>query len=215
MTTWSTLIALLSIHLATNYAAVKSVSMRCLNRQRANIVLSHILQTGRVLSPMEVSQKERIFERDGVLRWADDMVIGHCSIGVSMQTLLRRKQAGSAGSREIRISDLMRVYRDQAFIVWTSNTDVIIVLKQGCAPIDQMKAWTQALLLAQKERIRPLDQKDNTQDLLAELGSTLDEAEKIINTYEARLRDVAWDLDVAALETWVGKRIEVETKRGF
>ena len=43
MATWATLIALLSIHLGTNYAAVKAVSMNSLNRQRANIVFGHML----------------------------------------------------------------------------------------------------------------------------------------------------------------------------
>ncbi|KAB8288866.1 hypothetical protein EYC80_010769 [Monilinia laxa] len=41
--TWIALITLLSIHLGTNYLAVRSVTMRTLNRQRANLVLSPFL----------------------------------------------------------------------------------------------------------------------------------------------------------------------------
>ncbi|KAL4961429.1 RUS1 family protein [Aspergillus stella-maris] len=41
--TWITLILLLSLHLSLNYAAVRSVQMTTLNRQRANIVFSTLL----------------------------------------------------------------------------------------------------------------------------------------------------------------------------
>ncbi|KAF2692241.1 DUF647-domain-containing protein [Lentithecium fluviatile CBS 122367] len=219
--TWATLTALLSIHLATNYAAVKAVSMRCLNRQRANIVLSNILQSGRVLSPTEVSKKERVFERDGVLRWADGAVIGHCKIGVTMQTLVglvgpRRGQTGSVDLQASKLSDLMRLYKDEAYVFWKAQSAAVIILKQGCTPIDQLKAWTQALLLAQRQGTAAPDCKladDTSGDRLAELRSTLKETQLVFDTYEARLRDVGWDLDMAALETRAGQRIEVETRK--
>ncbi|TKA67954.1 hypothetical protein B0A49_07548 [Cryomyces minteri] len=76
LATWSTLLLLLSIHLATNHAAVRAVSMRTLNRQRANLVFSHLIEDDEVLTPEEVSKKERIFDWDGVLKaWA-------CAIGM-------------------------------------------------------------------------------------------------------------------------------------
>ncbi|KAL4948738.1 vitamin B6 photo-protection and homoeostasis-domain-containing protein [Aspergillus filifer] len=43
--TWITLILLLSLHLSLNYAAVRSVQMTTLNRQRANIVFSTLLSS--------------------------------------------------------------------------------------------------------------------------------------------------------------------------
>ncbi|KAF2635118.1 DUF647-domain-containing protein [Massarina eburnea CBS 473.64] len=221
MATWTTLMALLSLHLATNYAAVKSVRMCSLNRQRANIVLTNVLETGHVLSPTEVSQKERIFEWDGVLRWADDKVIGHCSIGVPMQTLLcrmglRHEQTGTVKLQGIKMSDLMHIYRSQTFVLWTCSAGTVIVLKQGCTPTEQLKAWTQALLLAQRARVKPADRKtgdDTPGGRLAELRSTLDEAVGIVDGHETRLREAGWDVDVAALETRAGQRIEVETKK--
>lgn len=222
MATWSTLIALLSVHLAMNYAAVSAVSMRCLNRQRANIVLSHVLQSGHILSPTDVSRQERIFERDGVLRWADDRLIGHCRIGVTMGTMLSHiggpshKRTGSRNVQAIKLSDLMRLYSDEAFICWCSGSDAVIVLKQGCTPTDQLKAWMQALLLAQNAKQKPPDRKpddDTSGELLAELRSTLEKAQKTFDTYADRLRSAGWDLDVAALETRAGKRVECETKK--
>jgi hypothetical protein len=217
MATWSTLIGLLSIHLATNYAAVKSVSMRCLNRQRANIVLGNIVQSGRVLSPTEVSKVERVFEYDGVLRWADDNIVGHCNIGVSMATLvslvgLRSGQTGSVELRAIKMSDLIHVFKDEAYIIWKAHSDAVIVLKQSCTPVDQLKAWTQALLLAQRGIPDSKLRDDTSGDQLAELRATLEEVRQIFDTYEASMRNVGWDLNTAALETRAGWRIAVETK---
>jgi hypothetical protein len=95
--TWVTLLALLTLHLSLNYAAVRSVQMRTLNRQRANIVFSYmlssdpdvaLLNSGQLLdqrnyaepadrnqkhlqipSPAQVSRRERIFEASGTLKW--------------------------------------------------------------------------------------------------------------------------------------------------
>lgn len=72
LATWVSLIILLTIHLGTNYLAVRSVSMRTINRQRANIIFNKYMSSRhgsrRMLIPEEVSQLERIFEWDGVLR---------------------------------------------------------------------------------------------------------------------------------------------------
>ncbi|KAH8422888.1 uncharacterized protein LDX57_000644 [Aspergillus melleus] len=87
-----------AFHLSLNYAAVRSVQMTSLNRQRTNIVFSTLFesdpdvniksfgdshqvkerQKGRSfdqtswlkLSPAEVTKQERIFETDGILRWS-------------------------------------------------------------------------------------------------------------------------------------------------
>lgn len=217
MATWSALIALLSVHLATNYAAVKAVSMHSLNRQRANIVLSTILQEGRVISPAEVSTKERIFEKDGVLRWSDDSIIGHCRIGVTFQTMLscirqRHKRTGSLELPAVKMSDLVRLYQHEAFLLWWTGSDAVIVLKQGCTALDQLKAWTQALLLAGRGRVEVEHQlrDDASGERLAELRFALEETRKLFGTYETKLREAGWDLDVAVLETRAGSRIEMD-----
>ncbi|OJJ02940.1 hypothetical protein ASPVEDRAFT_84409 [Aspergillus versicolor CBS 583.65] len=96
--TWITLILLLTLHLSLNYAAVCSVQMTTLNRQRANIVFSTLLSSDpdfpdlasnleqqkqeqkrqssaketqklSVLTPAQVSKQERIFNAGGALTW--------------------------------------------------------------------------------------------------------------------------------------------------
>jgi hypothetical protein len=216
--TWSTLIVLLAIHLGTNYAAVKSVSMRSLNRQRANIVLSSLLRDGRILSPVEVAARERIFERDGALRWIDDSVLGHCSIGAPLQNMLHfmgPRGSGALHPQHLNLADLVQVYQDEAYLLWFCGSEAVIVLKQDCTPLDQLKAWTQALVLAYKETMReePKDAEDDAScGRLSELRSALEDAKELFNAYETKLRDAGWDLDVAVLETRPGVRVQIKAE---
>jgi len=224
MATWATLIALLSVHLATNYAAVKAVSMRCLNRQRANIVLAGILQHGVVLRPADVSKRERIFERDGVLRWADDQILGHCRIGVTLETVLRcigrqHTRTKALDLQTVQMSELLRIYEDEGYILWfdESQSEAMIVLKQDCTPIDQLKAWTHALIVVQSARAKK--EKDGLQRqpeddgstlskrVVADLRNALQETHALFAAFAGKLRDAGWDLDLAALETRAGTRV--------
>jgi hypothetical protein len=222
LATWSTLIALLSVHLATNYAAVRAVSMRSLNRQRANIVFSSIVQHGHVLSPAEVARRERIFERDGALRWGDDGIIGYGRVGVSLSTLLqhasgsaRHAQTGSLHTPTDLLNSLAHVFADEAYMLWADERGALIVLKAGSGPGDQLKAWTHALLLTQQQR-RQADDDDDTAGGdarplggVAALRQTLDETRSLFEAYVASLQDKGWDLDIGALETRAGARAVV------
>jgi Vitamin B6 photo-protection and homoeostasis len=172
LATWLTLTTLLVIHLGTNYMAVRSVRMRSLNRQRANLVFSHLLAYDKVLSPSQVSKAERIFELDGVLRWADDSIIGFAKIGASVRECLDSVSSqgthsfwtiGSAYSGRSYSSLTMRhildKFEDEAYALRAVNDDacarlpnakaqVHIMLKQDCSAQMQLKAWLQALMLA-------------------------------------------------------------------
>jgi len=219
--TWSTLMLLLSIHLTTNYAAVRAVSMRSLNRQRANIVLSHMIQHEKALDPTEVSKRERIFERDGVLRWTDGQVVGYGRIGVKLQTLLERLAPSHEKTRSVRLeavelSELMKLYKDESYILWfdVSTSEAFIVLKQGSTPNTQLKAWTQALLVAwraKKATKQPLASRESgAESPLSELHLTLRQIRETFEEYAERLRTAGWDLDIAALETRSGTRTVIK-----
>lgn len=166
--TWAVLVVLLSVHLGMNYRAVRAVRMTSLNRQRANIVFGHVLRTQgpRVLSPREVSEQERVFERDGVLRSCNGQVLGYCRIGVSMQTLLgqinttRRTSAGAFDQLAINVSDLLEIFTNEGYVLWCSDTslkntvasEVLIVLKKDGTALDQLKAWMHALIVLESRQ---------------------------------------------------------------
>lgn len=227
LATWVTLILLLSIHLATNYAAVRAVNMHCLNRQRANILFSNMFQHGLVLSPRDVSQRERVFERGGVLRWSDDKVLGRCSIGVPLQRLLHRlgtrhKQTGSLALKSMEISDLLDVFANESYMLLPASAadEALIVLKGACEPIDQLKAWAHALLLAKKRaglEVAVLGSKPDDashhpamEDLISELRDSLKDVQAMFEKYGDEMRGKGWDVGVAAMETQAGVRLQID-----
>lgn len=228
MATWATLIALLSVHLATNYAAVRAVSMTSLNRQRANIVFSHLLHPTRpsVLSPTAVSEQERVFEWDGIVRTHDDCHLGKCTIGVSLQTLLTRIngspriQSGAFSKLFVNVADLLEVFANEGYVLWcpfrtphdSIEMEVLIVLKKNSTTLDQLKAWMHAMLvLRSRQATDPSTalakpDEDEARQLLNELRATLEQANQVLHQYAPALRSAGWDLDTAALETRAGVR---------
>ncbi|RMZ69434.1 hypothetical protein GMOD_00006243 [Pyrenophora seminiperda CCB06] len=226
LATWATLILLLSIHLATNYAAVRAVNMHCLNRQRANILFSNMFQKGLVLSPRDVSQRERVFERGGVLRWSDDKVLGRCSIGVPLQRLLdrlgtRHKQTGSLTLKSVEMTDLLDVFAHESYILLpvSAADEALIVLKATCKPIDQLKAWAHALWLAKRreglEAVGPERKPNNGSDrpamegLISELIDSLKDVQAMFEKHGDEMRRKGWDVGVAAMETQAGVRLQI------
>jgi hypothetical protein len=199
--------------------------MRCLNRQRANIVFASILQHGQVPSPTHVSKQERVFERDGVLRWIDNRIVGYGRIGVPLEALLSRmapqhKRPGSLHARATALSGLLDVFADEAYLLWFAECDdeVLIVLKHGCSPTDQLKAWAHALLLAHG-RSRPVPESETEDDeavlkrQLAEMTKTLVKLNEVFGKYTGLLKQKGWDLEVAVLETRPGTRVETSGKK--
>ncbi|KAK7532437.1 uncharacterized protein J3D65DRAFT_105909 [Phyllosticta citribraziliensis] len=128
--------------------AVRSVAMRSLNRQRANVVLAHLLEADKVLSPLDVAQRyERVFElRDGVLRGARREVLGWGRLGVALGEVIAvlpsasSSGAGIAGSgarvlgrsgggeKQARhaaaaaaapsLARLLRIFEQEAYVLW-------------------------------------------------------------------------------------------------
>lgn len=218
MATWTCLILLLSIHLATNHAAVRAVSMHTLNRQRANIVLSNLLDTKKGLTPEEVSVQERIFEWDGVLRWRCSDPIATAKTGVSLQSLLGVLQpaspahdmTGAIRDRNLIFQRLARIFRQEEYLIWYAvpMKEVLIVLKEQASPQTQIKAWALSLMIA--HRLHDQYATSATADkILQILESSLMELSNQWDDCIVRIRSAGWDMDVANLETTSGTRIRV------
>ncbi|TLD22654.1 DUF647-domain-containing protein [Venturia nashicola] len=199
-----------------NTWAVRAVSMRSLNRQRANIVLSHLVAHDKVLSPQEVSKRERIFERDGVLRGLDGQVIGYCRIGVSLQQLMKAMSRGSrttTGSVTLHGNELARLfdlYKSETYILWFDweASTVYILLKQGTTAQSQLKAWSQGLFLARRAAETSGDNDNDSDDLpFTGIVSSLEQTSKRFDEDIGRLRAAGWDVDICALETRSGTRL--------
>ena len=215
--TWSCLIVLLSIHLAMNYAAVRAVSLHSLNRQRANLVLSNLLEDNRVMTPVEVSFQERIFEWDGVLRWRGSLPFAKATIGVSLHSLLKtlapHTVTGAIRDGNLIFERLVRIYSHEEFLVWydSPKRTAYIVLKGQASAKAQLKAWALAIWGAHRFE-KQYATGANTEHLLQLLEMTLRNISDQWDDSMERIRAVGWDIDIANLETSSGLRISVNAE---
>ena len=210
--TWSCLIVLVSIHLAMNRAAVRAVSLHSLNRQRANIVLSNLLEDNRVMTPDEVSSQERIFSWDGMLQWKG-RAFAKAIIGVKLHSLLKTLAPAHVVTGAIRdgnliLERLLEIYSHEDFLVWYDSAKGIayVVLKGQASPEAQLKAWTLALWGAYRfeEHYATGASREN---LLELLEMTLRDISNLWDGYMERMVASGWDISIANLETCSGSRI--------
>lgn len=222
---------LLAVHLGTNYKAVTSVALRTLNRQRANIVFSTLSDSGVVVTPMQASKLERVFERDGVLRWQDSEILGYARIGTRFTELVGSlsddasslgygaplASGGEMNAQGISISNVAKVFRNEKHLLWYDSQKrwVTICLRNGITPEEQLKAWVHALFVAKEVRHREKRRSDggNTQmsgeALLGVLETTLHDLGVSFPSTIERLRKAGWDLSTTALETKPGYRVGI------
>ncbi|KAL8770352.1 MAG: hypothetical protein Q9209_003988 [Squamulea sp. 1 TL-2023] len=215
--TWTCLILLLSIHLATNRAAVRAVSMHSLNRQRANLVISTYLDQDRIMNPKEVSIQERIFEWDGVLRWRSSSPFAAARFGLTLRDLLvslapAHERTGSISDAEARLTRLVHVYQQEDFLVWYDSPQRLghITLKEGASAESQLKAWALVLWIAHRHHAAGPDATSAAFEPSLELHSrTLQELSSQWLECTSRLGNAGWDIGIASLETASGSRIRL------
>ncbi|KAK9455833.1 vitamin B6 photo-protection and homoeostasis-domain-containing protein [Dipodascopsis uninucleata] len=149
--TWVAISLLISIHLSTNYRAVRAVVMNTLNRHRANIVLSAAIDAtfvsgsesidavppGAIPTPASVSRSETILEPDGVLRWgAKAPILGKATFG-SFTSVLEILPTG------MTIRELLELFDEghAGYVLWyTSRTETTTA--HGVQTIDVRIALT-------------------------------------------------------------------------
>ena len=213
MATWMCLVTLLSVHLATNHAAVKAVVMDNLNRQRANIVLSNLFDGKGVLTPEAVSFHERIFEWDGILRWRGSTPFAKAKIGISLQELLTviapaHSMTGAIRDSKSIFQTLIKIHQNEDFLLWYCNLQktAYIVLKKGAVTKTHLKAWAIGLCVAHK--LTDIDATSAGPDkVLQVITRSLSEVSDQWDDCIKRLTTVGWDTDIACLETSSGRRV--------
>lgn len=221
------LLLLLASHLVMNRMGVRAVQMRSLNRQRATLVFSNLLENDNVLNPQEVSEKELIFEQRGgsVIREKSGAVVGHCQFGAPVKTLIQslaleeNSKTKSSKLGAVDLSTVINLFNDQEYVLWcrtfpsqwyrdrASRIKVVVSLKKGITAEGQLKAWFHALLLTwriDKER-HPAD----LEEILEHVSITLEQAIDF-DRHATRLKAAGWDLSIPVLEACSGTRIVCE-----
>ena len=231
------MLLLLGLHLYTNHRAVRAVRLNTLNRQRACLALSAFLPSPPVpstpgplppaLSPAAVSAQERIFERDGALRWRGGEILGWARIGVSLEEVVRgiggtaHAVTGSVTERGREgLERALQITVQEGHVMWWDprGRRALVVLKEGADAVGQLKAWVHALLVARAwagnaDQETGLERADTragkeerawrvVESALSELNAQWD---KVVTA----LRVAGWEVDVATLETVPGTRVRV------
>jgi len=181
--------------------------MNTLNRQRANLLFSFFLHnTGAnidshkmlFLSPTQISSRERIFEREGVLRWQGGPILGYCEIGVPFSRILK-----SIGGEEL--TALLDEFKDDAYMIWYDELSetYLVTLKDFATPLDQLHAWMHALYLAHHSR-----------HTLANIIQTRSSLRRFsLSFLETQLSQAGWDIKTGALEVKSGTRLQTKSKQ--
>ncbi len=223
--TWTVLILLLSIHLETNRRAVRAVSMRTLNRQRATLMYRHIKQYRSPCTPQKIAQQEHIFERDGVLRGTNGQILAYCRVGISMSDLMSSmatKQNRSTKSAHLFsdiLSTLLDLYKDEKYVLWSNTSSkplqVSVVVKEGASTKDILVAWWQACMVAERVAEKPEDglsiakPENGVDERFTMLRQTKEQAVGMLRDHQDGLKKLGWDLDVNALQTTSSVRISI------
>lgn len=192
--------------------------MHTLNRQRANIVFSTMVARSRVLKPVEVAARERIFERDGALRWEGTQVIATARIGVTLGELVAHLGSSqsvtrSIGDPSIDLERLVELYDQEDYIAWydSSSRTAVIVLKEGAKPTSQLKSWAHVLLTAHNLAGGDATSAASTEEAtLQQLKATLTTLSDDWDQHLTSLKAAGWDLDNASLETTSSSRIHLQ-----
>ncbi|KAL7624122.1 hypothetical protein AAE478_005679 [Parahypoxylon ruwenzoriense] len=119
---WAWMFALVTIHLWTNYQAVRSVQMRTLNAQRLHIALTELVVKDVVLRP------EQVAARESILTWD--------SPRISFATEPPR-------GGEISSLELTRT-KNLQYVIMGRGGPVKIFLKEGATTTDVLQAWAEA-----------------------------------------------------------------------
>ena len=208
-TTWFCLLLLLSIHLYTNYRAVRAVCLPTLNCQRACIVFSDFLVRRnalkyimldeevkakyRLLKPREVFKRERIFANPSLLRHGDASH-GRCRIGVPMAELMSLVSIDSF-IFQARLCDALPY-----ILVCNLETGVILISLNEQSQRIYLQAWFHAMVL-----VMAWNQAHTTKDTSDYEGILLCQAALRIGRFwdelELGLVDAGWNIDDVAILT--------------
>jgi len=207
--TWSLLVLLLVIHLFTNYLAVRSVTMDSLNRQRTNIVYAHYRATGKVLTPLEVARKERIFATGSILSSQGGAVLGSCQIGMGLEGLFPTPNHPEMYSWT---QGVLRVFALEEYLLWVNSTSftspsryhscisLTISLTRESKTPDHLKAWIHAIELAHLIN-EAGSLSSRTDETLKYLERSLEAVNSTYSQLLSTLALVGWDIHNGALLT--------------
>lgn len=202
---YTTLFFLVFGHLLANYLAVRSVVLRSLNRQRSSILWSTFRNVkagadGRpiVLTPRDVSTREIILDIPSRIRDAvANKVIGHCSLGVSVQYAMARCNTP-------HVLKMLQHFQAEPYVLFVAEPGswgqrgpcILVSFKEGYVSLDQLRAWLHALEVAAIWSARPNPSPSEIEDMVLSTRETL---RKEFSHFIWYVKEAGWNVEEGAM----------------
>ncbi|KAH9947073.1 vitamin B6 photo-protection and homoeostasis-domain-containing protein, partial [Amylocystis lapponica] len=220
-TTYTVLVILTFCHLSANYLAVRVVTMRSLNRQRANVVWMAFRSSSNaqnkngaaalVLTPEEMATREYIFFDPSALYDATmpRTLLGHCHVGSAFKAVM-----SSLSTSQLR--QVLDIFSDEMYILWYSaeapDSSVLhICLKHGHTPPDHLKGWAHAQELALASKGKP---PRAFEERLDTVRATLVRVTELFAPFLAGALTAGWKIEEGGLLAGSPRTISVECGSG-
>lgn len=214
-TTYGLLALLVCAHILLNYAAVRGVVLRSLNRQRAGLLWRTYRLGGLPYAvPRRLAALERIFASPSVLLHSNSRnrkVAGHCYVGSPLSAILPAAHGHSSApqarwateSTPETLLDLFDLFSSANYVVWFGATpspspELHVVLKDGHGVQDHLKAWVLATELASLAEVANGHADRSLEELMDALQQAMLAVDELFPQFLQGMREVGWDLDAAA-----------------
>ncbi|KAJ5583951.1 hypothetical protein N7450_006615 [Penicillium hetheringtonii] len=233
-TTWAALLFLLASHLSLNYAAVRSVEMTSLNRQRASMHRLHSHReegspsetpTQSKYTPSNPNPGTNILKRKNSSKRHTILLVPHFIKLTHTPRHSRnrlRKQEREHFTQPSPLTALIKIFNNESYIINLTPSSnkkwhAAILLKPSSTTKTTLKAWCHALITARAlcdcGELTGTSRMSLSSDVV--LGYISEGLERLneggrFDGYLEGLREVGWDVDIGALEVRAGRRVFVE-----
>ncbi|KAI9155474.1 RUS family member 1 [Paramyrothecium foliicola] len=207
-------ILLVFAHLLMNYLGVRNVIMDNFNRQRSGIVVAEYLETGKILCPTEVAQRECILFPDLAIHCPLTGGTAHIEFALNYRHAIR-SSFGHSFFVVQRETDLTSLSLDSS----GTRLHIKLLLCKDARPIDALTTWFEAILVA-----RSLDDKTSVlfprkatdyvattiSELHAWAGELKSHGKSVFNEeFWSKIVAAGWDIDTQLLETSAPVRLSI------
>ncbi|KXN84469.1 UPF0420 protein [Leucoagaricus sp. SymC.cos] len=204
---WATYLLLLTLvlfHLGINYIAVRGLSLRQLNQQRAAIAWICYRNNKKAPTPRQVSEHEYVFDRPGIIRDPTTYcIIGQCHTGAAPLDVLR----GSALS-----PTFLQIFENRNYIVCfdlrtsfavdgarESNPPwpiLHVCFKENFSSDDQLKGWLLAIELCRLISCKETTNLANPDAQVALLKSMYENIDfhRLVREFQEDLERAGWNI---------------------
>jgi len=171
------------------------------------------------LHPERISQHERILVPPSqILGGNPGTIIGRCTIGCSLSSLLRIDVETSVKRLgDVSIHELVDLFKDERYALWCRRRsrrrcpDISIALKAGHTPLDHLRGWLHACEIA---RLISTDGEPTEGGEIHYIRAAHREVDRLFEKFTSVMRHHGWKIDEGTLVIGLPPIISFDMDRG-